>query len=73
MSLRRCESPGNAARIAALSADAAPTAIIGCPHHRVRTLSGMPQHMERCRAAELFHLAYRKTGDVDSPWFLQSG
>jgi hypothetical protein len=28
MSLRRCESPG----IAALSADAAPTAIIGCPH-----------------------------------------
>jgi membrane-associated protease RseP (regulator of RpoE activity) len=26
-----CESPGNA-RIAALSADQAPTAIIGCPH-----------------------------------------
>ncbi len=32
MSLRWCESPGNAARIAALSADQAPTAIIGCPH-----------------------------------------
>jgi hypothetical protein len=27
----------------------------------------------RCGAAELFHLAYQKTGDVDSPWFLQSG
>jgi hypothetical protein len=26
-----CESPGNAAQIAALSADQAPTAIIGCP------------------------------------------
>jgi hypothetical protein len=35
MSLRWCESPGNAARIAALSADQAPTAIIGCPHHHV--------------------------------------
>jgi hypothetical protein len=32
MSLRWCESPGNAARTAALSADQAPTAIIGCPH-----------------------------------------
>ena len=32
MSLRWCESPGTAARIAALSADQAPTAIIGCPH-----------------------------------------
>ena len=32
MNLRRCESPDNAARIAALSADQAPTAIIGCPH-----------------------------------------
>jgi hypothetical protein len=32
MILRWCESPGNAARIAALSADQAPTAIIGCPH-----------------------------------------
>jgi hypothetical protein len=32
MILRWCESPGNAARIAALSADHAPTAIIGCPH-----------------------------------------
>jgi hypothetical protein len=31
MSLRWCESPGNAARIAPLSADQAPTAIIGCP------------------------------------------
>ena len=36
MSLRWCESPGNAARIAALSAEQAPTAIIGCPHHHVR-------------------------------------
>jgi hypothetical protein len=27
-----CESPGNAARIAALSANQAPTAIIGCPY-----------------------------------------
>jgi hypothetical protein len=32
MSLRWCESPGYAARIAAQSADQAPTAIIGCPH-----------------------------------------
>jgi hypothetical protein len=32
MNLRRCESLGNAARIAVLSADQAPTAIIGCPH-----------------------------------------
>jgi hypothetical protein len=31
MNLRRCESPGDSARIAALSADQAPTAIIGCP------------------------------------------
>ena len=31
-SLRRCESPGETAPIAALSADQAPTAIIGCPH-----------------------------------------
>jgi len=30
--LRWCESPGNAARIAALSDDQAPTAITGCPH-----------------------------------------
>jgi hypothetical protein len=36
MSLRWCESPGNAARIAALSADQAPTAIIGCPHMESR-------------------------------------
>jgi hypothetical protein len=33
MSLRWCESPDNLARIAALPADQAPTAIIGCPHH----------------------------------------
>jgi hypothetical protein len=32
MSRLWCESPGNAARIAALSADQAPTAIIGCQH-----------------------------------------
>ena len=32
MILRRCESPGDTARIAPLSADQAPTAIIGCPH-----------------------------------------
>jgi hypothetical protein len=32
MNLRRCEPPGDIARIAALSADQAPTAIIGCPH-----------------------------------------
>jgi hypothetical protein len=31
MNLRRCESPGNTARIAALSTNQAPTAIIGCP------------------------------------------
>jgi hypothetical protein len=33
MSLRRCESPGVIAQIAALSVDHAPTAIIGCPYH----------------------------------------
>jgi hypothetical protein len=32
MSLRRCESPGVIAQIAALSVDHAPTAIIGCPY-----------------------------------------
>ena len=32
MNLRRCESPGDFARIAALSADQAPPAIIGCPY-----------------------------------------
>jgi hypothetical protein len=32
MNLRRFESPRNAARIAVLSADQAPTAIIGCPN-----------------------------------------
>ena len=32
MMVRICESPGNAARTAVLSADAAPIAIIGCPH-----------------------------------------
>jgi hypothetical protein len=32
MSLRRCESPGVIAQIAALSVDHTPTAIIGCPH-----------------------------------------
>src|SRR5271169_4318142 len=32
MNLRWCESPSNAARIAVLSADQTPTAIIGCPH-----------------------------------------
>jgi coenzyme F420-reducing hydrogenase gamma subunit len=31
MNLRRWESPRDTARIAALSADQAPTAIIGCP------------------------------------------
>jgi hypothetical protein len=34
-SLRRCESPGNPARIAALSTDRTLTAIIGCPHHHI--------------------------------------
>ena len=32
MNLRRCESPGDITRIAALSAGQAPPAIIGCPH-----------------------------------------
>ena len=39
MNLRRCESPDNPARIAALSADQAPTAIIGCPHMTMPCLS----------------------------------
>ena len=34
MNLRRFESPGNAARIAVLSAGQALTAIIGCPNMR---------------------------------------
>jgi hypothetical protein len=38
MSLRWCESPDNGARIAALSADHAPTAIIGCPHMDFRRI-----------------------------------
>ena len=49
MILRWCESPGNAARIAALSVDQAPTANIGCPHMtrpqrviRTRTETGLP-------------------------------
>jgi hypothetical protein len=32
MNLQLCEIPSNAARAAALSADQAPTAIIGCPY-----------------------------------------
>ena len=32
MSLRWCDSPGKAARIAALSTNQWPTAMIGCPH-----------------------------------------
>src|SRR3984893_14425886 len=32
MNLRYCESPGVPSRIATLSANQAPTAIIGCPH-----------------------------------------
>ena len=51
MSLRWCESPGNAARIAALSADQAPTAIIGCPHMTspidVSTSPGSQAQLER--------------------------
>jgi len=35
MSQRWFESPGNVALIATLSADQAPTAIIGCPHPTV--------------------------------------
>jgi hypothetical protein len=56
MNLRRCESPGDIARIAALSADQAPTAIIGCPHmesgHSVKppecrqcAISGLQKHL----------------------------
>jgi hypothetical protein len=40
-----CESPGNAARIAALSADQAPTAIIGCPHMTI-PIELMPQYQD---------------------------
>jgi hypothetical protein len=39
--LRRCESPGDIARIAALSADQAPTAIIGCPHMTTGAARGL--------------------------------
>src|SRR5262249_55806249 len=38
MNLRMCESPGNPSRIAALSADQALTAIIGCPHMDFRRI-----------------------------------
>jgi hypothetical protein len=37
INLRQCESPGDTAGIAALSADHAPTAIIGCPHMTMPT------------------------------------
>jgi hypothetical protein len=39
---RWCESPGNAARIAALSNDQAPTAITGCPHMSRRIFRHQP-------------------------------
>jgi hypothetical protein len=44
MNLRRCESPGDIARIAALSADQAPTAIIGCPHMTPRVTNNEIWH-----------------------------
>jgi hypothetical protein len=43
--LRWCESPGNAARIAALSDDQAPTAITGCPHMLGGKIKERQQHV----------------------------
>ena len=39
--LRWRKSPGNAARIAAISDDQAPTAITGCPHHQISSTSSV--------------------------------
>ena len=39
---RRCEPSGTATRIAALSADQASTAIIGCPHMTTGHLEEYP-------------------------------
>ena len=59
MNLRWCESPSNAARIAVLSADQAPTAIIACPHlpcgkasHRHSSDGNSPSLSTKLLAAE---------------------
>jgi len=54
MNLRRFESPGNAARIAVLSADQAPTAIIGCPNMTPTTSPISKGCVSRCRFETLF-------------------
>jgi hypothetical protein len=58
MSLRRCESPGVIAQIAALSVDHAPTAIIRCPytsrHHRYLRISAE----DRSRRDWLYPIAH---------------
>ncbi len=59
--LRWCESPGNAARIAALSDDQAPTAITGCPHMmvahraRVRVAAWVAVERRHCASARCGH------------------
>ena len=58
MSLRWCESPGNAARIAALSADQAPTAIIGCPHMESRYSIKSPEFRQRANHGHCFFFKY---------------
>jgi chaperonin GroES len=66
--LRRCESPGDTPRIAALSADQAPTAIIGCSYFPVDQAS---LDIDECQQAVLaFSFAARsamfgKPGDPE--------
>jgi hypothetical protein len=62
MSLRWCESPGNAARTAALSADQAPTAIIGCPHMT------MPPHDNAPSAVRFWRWRSPQRGIGDEQW-----
>jgi hypothetical protein len=63
MILRWCESPGNAARIAALSADQAPTAIIGCPHMESRH-SLKPPECRQCATCGLPHCKNEMNGEA---------
>jgi hypothetical protein len=64
LKLRWCESPGDAARIAALSDDQAPTAITGCPHHHVRLFLDLREDeigvsLDALRSAVAAHLQRR--------------
>ena len=61
MNPRWCESPGNAARIAALSNDQAPTAITGCPH-----MPSVETNDFKSESAEFMHQPWRHRASLDA-------